>query len=191
MIENNHPFNYLSEMFHEKDSILYFSKYLYKADSLFDEREIIEVASGKINQQWVEQEIVNLRDDHELALHSKIKLKGKTYHIPMIDFSYENDITEDVFDRLRMFIPKKIFLNLSLFKSGRSFHAYSTTLLTPKEWIEFMGRLLLINSNNDRSIIDSRWIGHRLIGGYSSLRWSNNTNHYLAMPTKLEHMFRR
>ena len=36
-----------------------------------------------------------------------------------------------------------------------------------------------------QEIVDSRWIGHRLIGGYSSLRWTNNTGMYRSEPSKI------
>ena len=62
--------------------------------------------------------------------------------------------------------------------SGRSFHAYSLRLISPKEWREFMGRLLLLNLPGRSSFIDSRWVGHRLVAGYASLRWTANSEQY-------------
>jgi hypothetical protein len=35
-----------------------------------------------------------------------------------------------------------------------------------------MGRLLLLNLPEKPCLVDTRWVGHRLIGGYAALRWS-------------------
>jgi len=74
---------------------------------------------------------------------------------------------------------------MEFFSSGRSFHGYSTYLLGPKDWREFNGRLLLVNNNTIGNVIDSRWIGHRMIAGYSSLRWSKNTEIHSQTPTRV------
>lgn len=188
MIDTQHPYYFLEDFFSNKEALLQFSRYIYKSDSLFDEREIFDVASKDVTREWVDEILKSLETGHELAFHSRVLIKGKTYHLPMIDFSCEGSLSTNVIDRIRTFIPKKMFVKLNYFKSGRSYHAYSTTLLTPKEWTHFMGRLLLVNPKIGNEIVDSRWIGHRLIGGYSSLRWSNNTGQYLAMPSKINHV---
>lgn len=48
-----------------------------------------------------------------------------------------------------------------------------------------MGHLLLINPRNGAEVVDTRWVGHRLIGGFGSLRWSNNSGQYLGLPTRV------
>ena len=129
--------------------------------------------------------IYSLDIDQELAFHSLIKTKyGKTFHIPMIDFS-SSSLDIEIYYRLKNFIDYKILSNMVFFKSGNSFHAYSTKLLTHKEWLSFMGSLLLINPpNSSINIIDNRWIGHRIMSGYASLRWSNNSGIYKTIPHK-------
>lgn len=186
MIERDHPFFGLSELFNIEGANFTFSKYKYVADSLFDEREIIKVNSEQISETWICSQIESLIENQELALHSLVNIRGRNFHIPMIDFSLDQEFSMDVYDRIARYIPKKVLSEISFYSSGRSYHAYSLNLLGPKEWLEFMGRLLLINPPHSSSIIDSRWIGHRLIGGFSSLRWSNNTNQYLAMPRKIK-----
>ena len=105
----------------------------------------------------------------------------------MFDFTIKNQITREAYYRLNNFIDKKIFQNMIFFSSGHSFHAYSTKLLTHKEWLSFMGSLLLVNSvDAQNSIIDTRWIGHRIMSGYGSLRWSNNSGKYLQIPKRFE-----
>lgn len=42
--------------------------------------------------------------------------------------------------------------------------------------------LLLQNPKNDRQIVDSRWVAHRLLGGYSALRWTAHQQQYLFEP---------
>ena len=74
-------------------------------------------------------------------------------------------------------------MEFAIFDSGRSFHAYGNRLLSTEEWIQFMGSLLLLNEPGKNKLIDTRWIGHRLMAGYSSLRWSCNTRWYKRFPT--------
>ncbi|WP_434735547.1 primase 1D-like protein [Candidatus Accumulibacter propinquus] len=185
MISQNHPFHFLSSLFRKEGATCEFSKYVYAPDSLLDEREIISVSSDDLTETWIESTLSSLRPDQELAIHSKVSMAGRNWHIPLIDFSLEKDFSHDVFDRMCRYLPKSVMLNMAVYSSGRSFHAYSTTLLTPKEWYVFMGRLLLINQRDVGDVIDTRWVGHRLIGGYGSLRWSNNSGQYLGLPTKV------
>lgn len=186
MIEKDHPYYFLANLFGEKEIIFTFSKYVYKPDSLLDHRELISVSSDDLTVQWVNNQIESLRPEQELALHSNVIINKRTYHIPMIDFSHVKDLSREVIARLNNFVPRNIVSNMELYDSGRSYHAYSLSLISPKDWIEFMGRLLLVNMPNESPIIDARWIGHRLIGGYSSLRWSSNTPHYLSSPKKFQ-----
>lgn len=185
MINRDHPYFFLSMLFSKEDTQFEFSKYVYRADSLFDEREIFSISGSELTTEWVENEVATLGPDQELALHSRFKIKNRTYHIPMIDFSADSPPIGRTFDRLQYFLPKHVILNLGIYSSGRSYHAYSTATLQPKEWLEFMGRLLLVNERNGKEVIDTRWIGHRLIGGYSSLRWTNNTGLYKGEPSKI------
>lgn len=185
MITECHPFHFLQQLFQKNEATFVFSKYTYTPDSLFDEREFLIFSGEELSEERINQEIRSLRPDQELALHSKVRINGKNLHIPMIDFSIEETVNSEVFDRMSRYLPKALMLNMAVYASGRSFHAYSTTLLGPKEWFEFMGRLLLINPRNQADIVDSRWVGHRLIGGFGSLRWSNNSGQYLGLPSRI------
>ena len=185
MITDNHPFNFVQQLFQRDDATFSFSKYVYTPDSLFDEREFLSISGVDLTEARINSEIGLLRPDQELAMHSNVRIKGKNLHIPMIDFSIEEAVNREVFDRMSRYLPKALMLNMAVYSSGRSFHAYSTTLLAPKEWLDFMGRLLLINPCNQPDIVDSRWIGHRLIGGFGSLRWSNNSGQYLGSPARI------
>lgn len=185
MISEKHPFCFLSSLFQKEEAIFTFSKYVYTPDSLMDERELIRVSGDDLTADWVTCTIASLRQDQELALHSSVRIGERNWHIPMIDFSLEEAISQNVFDRMSRYLPKPLMLNMAVYSSGRSFHAYSTTLLGPKDWYDFMGRLLLINPRDAHDIVDTRWVGHRLIGGFGSLRWSNNSGQYLKPPSRI------
>lgn len=187
MINKDHPFHLIQSIL-DNESHYSLSKYIYLPDSLSDEREFFYPKGSELNECYISSLIDNLNSNQELAFHSNIKTKyGKNYHIPMIDFTIKNQITREAYYRLNNFIDKKIFQNMIFFSSGHSFHAYSTKLLTHKEWLSFMGSLLLVNSvDAQNSIIDTRWIGHRIMSGYGSLRWSNNSGKYLQIPKRFE-----
>lgn len=181
MISKEHPFYFVEKLRDKRSIVFQFSKYVYTPDSLFDEREYIEITSDTFSEKNIIELINSLNRDQELAIHSKVVVNGKTFHIPMIDFAIQDSLSSDIMYRIKQLLPKNIFANMAFYDSGRSLHAYSTTLISPKQWIEFMGRLLLVNKKN-QEIVDSRWVGHRLLGGYSSLRWSNNSGQYLSEP---------
>lgn len=185
MITEAHPVRFLSTLFKRSGATFTLSKYVYTPDSLMDEREVLSVAGDHLTEEWVDLMIASLRSDQELAFHSTVRLNGKTWHVPMIDFSLETGLSENIFDRMSRYLPKALMLSMAAFSSGRSFHAYSTTLLAPREWYDFMGRLLLINPRDGEAVVDTRWVGHRLIGGFGSLRWSNNSGQYAGLPSRV------
>lgn len=185
---SQHPVQFIMQIATKQKCEFTFSKYRYEPDSLVDEREIFQISSAELNAEWLEDVIANLENRQELALHSTVIIANKRLHIPMIDFAISSSQSDEMYDRLVKFIPKRILTNMVVYDSGRSLHAYSATLLKKQEWIDFMGRLLLVNPKDGNEIIvDSRWIGHRLMGGFSALRWSNNTGLYLAYPSKVKY----
>jgi len=186
MIKQDHPYYFLAPLFKLEGAVVHLSKYIYRPDTLSDERELIVIPALDLTSSWVERTIQSLHPGQELAFHSNVVINGETLHIPMIDLSTQDPIDGRIRDRMWHFLPKAVMSNLSLFRSGRSFHAYSKTLLHEEEWVQFMGRILLITAKNKKEeIIDSRWVGHRLVAGFSSLRWSNNTQQYLSIPSKV------
>jgi hypothetical protein len=184
MIAQEHPFFFLEPLFGKEGAVFHFSRYVYTPDSLFDGREALEVPGADVTVDWLEEQFRALKPDQELAIHSKVLVEGRTLHIPMLDFSTDC-IGPEQLHRVRAFMPERVFSTSAFYHSGRSFHAYSNHLLGPKEWYAFLGRALLINPRDDRQIIDTRWVGHRLIAGYCSLRFSNNSGQYEAMPKKM------
>jgi len=171
MINTDHPYFFINSLL-DSESAYSLSKYTYLPDSLSDDRIINSI-------------LKSLKEDQELAFHSLVKTKSrKIYHIPMIDFSTSR-LDREVYYRLKNFIDYKILSDMTFYSTGNSFHAYSSKLLTHKEWLKFMGSLLLVNpSNSSLKIIDNRWIGHRIMSGFSSLRWSNNSGIYKTLPKK-------
>lgn len=186
MIAANHPINFISASFGRSDIELYFSRYSYIKDSLLDEREIFTVHSSMVNEEWLKRELYSLNHNQELAFHSLVVKDGRKLHVPMIDFSIESWDQNYILTRMQRLIDKKIVNNMFVYDSGRSYHAYSSYLLTPTKWLDFMGRILLINPVVGGEIIDSRWVGHRIIGRYSSLRLSCNTDVYKKLPTRIK-----
>lgn len=184
MIDLEHPFFFLEPLFSQQNAIFHFSRYIYMQDSLVDDREYLEVSGRDLDLSWLEQEIRSLSPDQELAIHSNVTIDSRTWHIPMVDFATKH-MDGKKLDRIRAFLPHRVFAKSAFFHSGRSFHAYSSHLLSPKDWLNFLGRLLLINPPDGNLIVDSRWVGHRLISGFCSLRFSNNSDHYLGMPRKV------
>lgn len=162
-----------------------FSEYKYQAQTVLDERRCFKLSSDDLNYSWFMKSIDSLEPDYELAIHSCVKVGKKKSHIPQIDFCCKEHEIEYAIGCLRKVLPREIYLGLNFYNSGRSFHAYGSKLLTHKEWINFMGRLLLANYPDQNQVIDTRWIGHRLIGGYGSLRLSNNSKNYLSLPTRM------
>lgn len=197
-LELNHPYYYILENFLNKSErrkskyIFKFSKYIYIPNQVNDERECFDITEDEFGQKNIIEELINsLNEEQELAFHSEIKIispKGKVdyKHLPMIDFHINPlDFKYDFhYLHLNHLMTSKT-KNPILFETGRSLHGYGSKLLNLAEWHEFMGRLLLVDQiKRENPIIDTRWVGHRIIGGYSALRWSNNSGKYLSLPRR-------
>lgn len=158
----------------------HFSRYRYSPQSVEDRRILFKVPLNLVTAEWLERQLVQLSSDEELAIHSKITKERKVRHIPMIDFA----VARDEIVKLTEWSQEYLDIQFQLFASGRSFHAYGTRPVTTAEWRRLMGLLLLGNLPNRAPVVDSRWIGHRLMAGYSALRWSKNTGHYEGWPVR-------
>lgn len=162
-----------------------FSLYEYKPQSILDTRTTFTLPATHLTNETIERIIKKLNPNEELAIHSKVRIGKKVFHIPMIDFKANIPKIKDSLKSIQNTLPSKIYKEILFYNSGRSCHAYSLKLITQKEWHEYMGRLLLISQPNEEQIIDTRWVGHRLMAGYASLRWSNNTNNHIHAPKEL------
>ncbi len=196
---NNHPIIILKEL--EKahrnfsKAILLFSHFRYNKAKKKTDRKYFEIKSIDITKKWLMEELSKLENEWELAFHSKVTFENREIaHIPFVDFQF-SELNSLVINYLKHQIEvehnfeannfiRKIFLNLHLFQSGRSFHGYSPCLISDSEWIKWMGSLLLLNEKGKfKNMVDDRWIGHRLIYGHAALRWSENTEDYLQSPS--------
>ena len=164
------------------DIDLEFSRYKYIPQSIDDTREIFNIKGSDFSRDNIDNIISDLGDGEELAVHSRVVIGGKVKHIPMIDLSAKS--TARAIKGLKLLLPQDIADELVFYNSGRSFHAYSTFLMAADSFSSFLGRLLLSNNPGEPLLVDSRWVGHRLVGGYLSLRWSCNSSSYIQYPKK-------
>lgn len=159
-----------------------FSKYVYVPQTIAESREVFRSWPETVEHVF-HKEAGALLSKEEIAFHSRVTIaNGRTLHVPMIDMGCEN---------IGSYVPllKESFEDFgigrfSIFSSGRSFHVYGHGLLeSDQQLVQFMGRILLLNLPGRERVIDERWVGHRLMAGYSTLRWTNNNPHYKAAPT--------
>jgi len=198
-----HPIRVVRELRQRygNDLILSFSRYYYKRRTREDVRESFRVPIQKVNKQWLLRQTKRLLLGQELALESRVRTEEGLRHIPMIDFY---GMGQGQLIAIMDALPEYSAEEPLVYFSGRSFHAYFPILVRRVEWIKFMGSALLCNTPEHPRVVDQRWIGHRLIGGYAALRWSWNTERYRALPrkvrptvlnstakTKVDHLVRR
>lgn len=165
--------------------ILTFSRYSYVPRSKNDYRRSFQLSISKLTDARLSYWLGLLKRNREIALHSNVEMNSRTFHIPMIDFLGRPKDNEIHALCKFAYVPSKIVRTLYLFDSGRSFHGYSTTLLSVDEWRDFMAGLLLANLPEAAPIVDWRWIGHRLRSDFASLRWSCNSKNYVKVPVFL------
>jgi len=182
---DRHPFKWVLDTFKggfesSKEVSLNFSKYSYSPRKIEDERFCFCSPLESLNIDYLVQLLSSLEQDKDLAIHSVINVDDKVLHIPMIDFGMKN-ISDFSIPPIKKFI-EYWDMDFAIFSSGRSYHAYGNRLLPEKDWIKFMGSLLLLNEPGGRKVIDTRWIGHRILAGYSALRLSCNALQYKSYP---------
>ncbi|WP_311755490.1 primase 1D-like protein [Proteus terrae] len=181
---NRHPIIWTTQVLFpwlHNQAIVEMSKYYYVPQSFNDYRFEFQLPLHELNENNLFNMLLSLEPDYELALHSKIIINNKIFHLPMIDLGLKSSISvasEPIKELCRYWN-----IGFNIYESGRSFHAYGNRLLTQEEWLQFMGSLLLLNKPSGYKLVDERWIGHRIMAGYSALRWSKNTSHYKKYPT--------
>jgi len=110
--------------------------------------------------------VEGLSQERALAVTSKVRLvyPRTISHIPMMDF---NCVTSSVnLEKVQEFL-RKIGQEGVVLATGRSYHFYGIRPMTENKWYEFLGRCLLFSD-----FTDSRYVGHRLIDGFTDLRIS-------------------
>lgn len=134
--------------------------------NLPEKEEKIWLQRKEITSEHLSQIIKRLGQKRVLAVTSNLKLSNtkKKFHIPMMDFSCE--VSSGALKRIQEFLRKIKQRGVVLY-SGRSYHYYGSELLSERDWLVFLGNCLLFSG-----YADSRYVGHRLIDGYTSLRIS-------------------
>lgn len=98
-----------------------------------------------------------------VAFRSLVVLEcGQKMHIPMLDLATE--YSKKNYKIVRSAI-EALDMPGAVLSSGKSFHFYGRTLMTPKEYRVFLGKALLL-----APITDCAWIAHQMIEGVSALR---------------------
>jgi hypothetical protein len=91
-----------------------------------------------------------------LGLCSRCLLTDNTLaHIPMMDFRCH--ILGENLERIQWVVSSIAGAPGVLLESGRSYHWYGYELLSPEDWVAFMGTCLLYSP-----LVDTRYIAHRL-----------------------------
>lgn len=186
MIPESHPYWHVRAMVSKTPELasLSLSYYVYRPQSIVDERITWCVTREEfLDERRLVAAFASIPEDHELAFHSNVlTLNGDVWHLPMVDMS---TAAKAHLEKLRTLLGDASFEQIQWYESGRSFHGYGGKFFSEREWVQFMGVLLLSNKPRFEPTVDPRWIGHRLLAGYSALRWSKNTPYYLGFPTKL------
>lgn len=143
---------------------------------------VLRVPACDVTPDWLADRFAELGPNEEMAWHSWVECKGIGFHIPMIDFIGQPD--HSILCELSRMLVTEMGLNghFVFFETGRSFHGYFPDLMPERTLPEYLGQLLLLNEHARPPIIDTRWVGHALVRGFTALRWSHNTNRYKAMP---------
>jgi hypothetical protein len=180
-----HPVRFIVDLCRKFSDIrgVELSLYRYTPQTIADSRTIVRISAPGVSEGFVRL-LGLLYPEEEIAFHSKIYVKGlfgtRVYHVPLIDF--KGELNDRQIELGVNFLDEFRCSRAAIFSSGRSYHLYANALLSDKEWVNFMGRILLINPPGGPEIVDSRWIGHRLLAGYASLRWTRNTAAYKQPP---------
>lgn len=187
MIPDSHPYWHLRAIVERTADVaaVPFSYYEYKPRTVEDKRSnFIMPVVQFLDEAEVYRAMVGAGKGRELAVHSDLLMRdGQRLHLIMVDMS---TAARAHLEKLRGFLGDNVFQRIAWYASGRSFHGYGESLLERDEWVQFMGLLLLANQPRLEPTVDPRWIGHRLLAGYASLRWTCNTSYYLKLPKSIE-----
>lgn len=187
MIPNSHPYWHVRRIVERHGDIaaVPVSYYNYQPQTVAENRTTWLVPTEDfLDPQRMLTVLDSTPAGQDMAVHSDLRLRnGERSHLVMLDMSTSSKAH---LGKLRTFLGDNFFQTISWFASGRSFHGYGESLLLESDWVKFMGLLLLANQPRLEHTVDPRWIGHRLVAGYASLRWTKNTHHYIGLPTSLD-----
>ena len=109
------------------------------------------------------------RNPANRAIGNHVYVEG-AMHIPMLDLEVEAkpENMQFAIDSIKALGQKHGVILMS----GASYHYWGFELLTTDEWRAFMHTSLLLDD-----VVDRRWVGHRLLDGFSNLRLSEKGNY--------------
>jgi len=176
-----HPIDFMESVLAEETRIgeVQLSVYRYHAQSLLDDCITYKVAVAQLRATY-DRLADKLDEQEDIAFDSLVKLRGKAgieRHFALLDFQTTD--AERVEQACKLLVAERRRPRAALVHSGRSYHLYMGELLSYAEWVTFMGRILLLNGRDEPPTVDARWVGHRLMAGYSALRWSAKGRPYL------------
>jgi hypothetical protein len=138
-----------------------------------------DVGSSELTLEYIEALAASLPPNVALAVTSHVTLRDRTIgHIPMMDLKCE---TSPSLEKSLVALFKAIGSeHAAMLNSGNSYHYYGFDILGESGWRAFLGRCLLLEP-----LVDMRYIAHRLIDGFCSLR-INRTVTKATIPTVIE-----
>lgn len=161
---------------------LQFDVYKYRPQTIGENKITIDIDVDKLDTDLVELSYFARREHMEVSFNSSVRTSDSNIklHIPMIDCYGELDGAK--VDRIIAASKDFELEAIYIFYSGRSYHIYGIGLMDPDMWRRFMGRILLLNMPDQDPLVDARWVGHRLLAGYGTLRWTRNSQYYESEP---------
>jgi hypothetical protein len=187
LIVHGHPCLLLEQIVARRgaDLIFTYSRYEVAPPGLQEaapRSDVFRVPACDVTLDWLTDRFGELGPNEEMAWHSWVERKGVGFHIPMIDFIGRP--AHSVLCEVSRMLTAEMGLSghFVFFETGRSFHGYSSDLIPERAWPNYLGQLLILNEHDRPAVIDTRWVGHALVRGFTALRWSHNTNRYRAMP---------
>lgn len=128
------------------------------------ERKNIESVDSDDLSNWFEKKRDSLKNDQAIGLVSTCEtFNGEIAHLPLMDFSC--NISDSNLEFITQSIHAIGVKRFVVATSGRSYHVYGRGLFNKTEWVEFMGKCLLLSP-----FTDTRYVAHRLISGRGILR---------------------
>jgi hypothetical protein len=187
VIPDSHPYWHLRAIIERSAEVaaVPFSYYEYNPQTVADKRSgFLMPVEQFLDGAAVFRAMEGAGEGRELAVHSDLLMRdGRRLHLIMVDMSTS---ARAHLEKLRTFLGDNVFQRIAWYASGRSFHGYGESFLERDDWVKFMGLLLLANQPRLEPTVDPRWIGHRLLAGYASLRWTCNTSYYLKLPRSID-----
>ncbi len=130
-----------------------------------------------LGKEAVEKELAALAPDCRLSVHSYtvMSTSPRFLHIPLVDF--KPPPTKKNLKAIHEAMQAVSQKSGAILISGESYHYYGFELMEQHDWLKFMSHLLLLNDPvTKETLVDSRWVAHRLIDGFGALRISPKEN---------------